>query len=140
MKLKLKKKAITSVALISMTDIVFLLLIFLLISSSFVTHQGVQITLPDSNSTQKEFTDNIYLTLTQDDEIFINNQESNWQSVVADLKQIIENKPDIAIMIQADQEIPLKKIIALIDVTKLAGSKRFFIATKLQNVEDDSER
>lgn len=140
MKLNLKKKAITSIALISMTDIVFLLLIFLLISSSFITNNGIKINLPDSKSTQKEFTDNIYLTLTKEDDIYINNKMSNWQDIVDDLKQFVESKPDIAIMIQADQDIPLKKIIALIDVTKLAGSKRFFIATKLQTIEADNER
>ncbi|MCB5250976.1 MAG: biopolymer transporter ExbD [Candidatus Cloacimonadales bacterium] len=140
MKLNLKKKAITSIALISMTDIVFLLLIFLLISSSFITNNGIKINLPDSKSTQKEFTDNIYLTLTKEDDIYINNKMSNWQDIVDDLKQFVESKPDIAIMIQADQDIPLKKIIALIDVTKLAGSKRFFIATKLQTIEAYNER
>jgi biopolymer transport protein ExbD len=135
MKLRLKKKPITSVALISMTDVVFLLLIFLLISSSYVTNNGIKINIPESTSTQKEYTDNVYLILTQEDEIFINHTESNWQTVVNDLKQIIEKNPEVAIMIQADQEIPLKKIIALIDVTKLAGSKRFFIATKLHSSE-----
>jgi len=135
MKIKLKKKPITSVELISMTDIVFLLLIFLLISSSYVTNNGLKINIPESTSNQKEFTDNVFLVLTQQDEIYINNVETDWQNVVNDLKVFVDKNPDIAIMIQADQEIPLKKIIALIDVTKLAGSKHFFIATKLQNAE-----
>ena len=73
MKIKLKKKPITSVALISMTDVVFLLLIFLLISSSYVTNNGIKINIPESTSTQKEFTDNVFLVLTQQDEIYINN-------------------------------------------------------------------
>ena len=40
--------AITSVALISMTDVVFLLLIFLLITSSYITNTGIKINIPDT--------------------------------------------------------------------------------------------
>lgn len=136
MKLRLKKKPITSVALISMTDVVFLLLIFLLITSSYITNTGIKINIPESTSSQKEYTKNIQLVLTNDDEIYINNQLSTWTTVVEDLKKLVVVNPDASIMISADQEIPLKKIIALIDITKLAGSKRFFIATQLQNKED----
>jgi biopolymer transport protein ExbD len=136
MKISLKKKPITSVTLISMTDVVFLLLIFLLITSSYVTNTGIKINMPQSSSTQKEYTKNIQLTLTLDDEIYIDDQITNWDSVVNELKTKLQENPDAAIMIQADQEIPLKKIVALIDVTKLAGSKRFFIATHLLETKE----
>lgn len=136
MKISLKKKPITSVTLISMTDVVFLLLIFLLITSSYITNTGIKINMPGSTSSQKEYTGNIQLTLTLDDEIYVNDKQTNWNNVVDELKMILSKNPDAAIMIQADQEIPLKKIIALIDVTKLAGSKRFFIATKLLEAGD----
>ncbi len=138
MKIKMKNKPITSTSLVSMTDVVFLLLIFLLISSSFVTYNGIKVNIPSSTTIQKEVSKNVYLTLTIDDQIYINNNLSEWNSVVDDLKTIYEQTPESVILIQADQEIPLKKVIALIDVTKKAGCKKFFIATKMIQPGDNT--
>ncbi|MEA1973594.1 MAG: biopolymer transporter ExbD, partial [Candidatus Cloacimonadota bacterium] len=78
MNLNVSKKRISSIALISFTDIIFLLLIFILISSSFITHSGVKVSLPRSTSQQNEYNKNISLTLTNNDEIFINEEKVSW--------------------------------------------------------------
>ena len=72
MKIELAKKRITTAALISFTDVIFLLLLFLLISSSFITHSGIKVDLPASTSVENEFNKNISLTLTANNEVFIN--------------------------------------------------------------------
>ena len=71
---KTKKKRLSSIGLISFTDVIFLLLIFLLISSNFITHSGIKVDLPGSNSQQNEYNKNISLTLTKNNEVFINNE------------------------------------------------------------------
>ncbi|MDD3051011.1 MAG: biopolymer transporter ExbD [Candidatus Cloacimonetes bacterium] len=138
MKLSLSKKRITTVALISFTDIIFLLLIFLLISSSFITHSGIKVNLPSSTSQQNEFNKNISLTLTDDEKIFVDDEEVTWETLVAVLNGRLIDDPEQVVVVRADQEIPLKKVVKLLDMAKLSGTNRFFIATEI-TPEQNSE-
>ncbi len=131
MKVSVKKKAITSVALISMTDVVFLLLIFLLITSNFISFTGIKIDVPTSQNAHVEITRNINLSINDKEEIFLNNVLVKKENLIIALKTEIEKNPEAPVMIQADQSIALQKVIELIDAAKSAGSAKFFIAAQL---------
>ena len=135
MNLNVSKKRIGTVALISFTDIIFLLLIFILISSSFITHSGVKVNLPRSSSQQNEYNKNISLTLTENDEIFIDDEQVTWEDVTSTLRTKLIDNPEQVVVVRADQTIQLKKIVRLLDLAKLSGSERFFLATEI-SVED----
>lgn len=137
MRIKLKKKRISTAALISFTDVIFLLLIFLLISSNFITHSGIKVELPGSNSQQNEFNKNISLTLTKDDEIFINNDAVSWEDLPAELNSLLVDDPEQVVVVRADEDVALKKVVRLLDIAKLSGTNRFFIATEIRYLEDE---
>ena len=131
MKISVKNKAITSVALISMSDVVFLLLIFLLISSNFVTYTGLQIDIPTSQNAHTDIQKNLTLSINDRDEIFINDRLISRENLISELRVEIEKNPELVILIQADQNIALKNVVELIDAAKSAGSSRFFLAAQL---------
>lgn len=136
MKIKIHKKRIQAAALISFTDVIFLLLIFLLISSNFITHSGIKVNLPGSNSQQNEFNKNISLTLTKNNEIFIDEQYVSWEELPEKLNKRLINDPEQVVVVRADKEIILKDVVRLLDVAKLSGTNRFFIATEIQYTEE----
>jgi len=131
MKISVKKKAITTTALISMTDVVFLLLIFLLITSNFITYTGIPINIPVSENAHTDMQRNLTLAINDREEIFVNDMMVAPEMLVAVLAEEVEKNPDVVIMIQADQNIALRKVVELIDAAKSAGSNRFFIAAQL---------
>ena len=131
MKVSVKQKAITTTALISMTDVVFLLLIFLLLTSNFITYTGIPINVPTSQNAHTEIQKNITIAINDKDEIFLNDVMVTRENLEPKLKGEVDKNPDVIIMIQADQNIALKKVIELIDTAKSAGSSRFFIAAHL---------
>lgn len=133
MKVKVGKKRIASAALISFTDVIFLLLLFLLISSSFITHSGIKVNLPGSTSQENEFNKNISLTLTKDDEIFINDVKISWDEISSELNKRLIDDPEQVVMVRADEDVVLKKIVKLLDLARRSGSNRFFIATDIRN-------
>ncbi len=135
MEINLRRKRISSTALISFTDIIFLLIIFLLIASSFVTHSGIQVKLPGSVSRQNEFNKNISLTLTIDNEVYIDNEYTTWEELPKVLNRKLIEDPEMVIVIRADEDVALKNIVDLLDVAQLSGSNRFFIATQLLKQE-----
>ncbi len=127
-----KKKRISSIGLISFTDVIFLLLIFLLISSNFITHSGIKVDLPGSNSQQNEFNKNISLTLTKNNEIFINNEIVGWEELPEVLNRKLIDDPEQVVVVRADETVELKNVVRLLDIAKLSGTNRFFIATEIQ--------
>ena len=127
-----KKKRISSIGLISFTDVIFLLLIFLLISSNFITHSGIKVDLPGSNSQQNEYNKNISLTLTKNNEIFINNEIVGWEELPAVLNRKLIEDPEQVVVVRADETVQLKNVVKLLDIAKLSGTNRFFIATEIQ--------
>jgi biopolymer transport protein ExbD len=137
MKIELGKKRITTAALISFTDVIFLLLLFLLISSSFITHSGIKVDLPASTSVENEFNKNISLTLTANDEVFINDIAVQWDEVPAELNRRLIDDPEQVIVVRADQDVILKKIVKLLDLARQSGSNRFFLATDIRNKLSD---
>jgi biopolymer transport protein ExbD len=136
MKIKLKKHRISSVALISFTDVIFLLLIFLLISTNFVTHSGIKVNLPRSSSKQNEFNRNLSVTLTKSDEIFIADEAVAWDNVTSHLTRLLVADPEQVVVIRSDENVPLKKVIALLDMVQMTGTNRFFIATELEQKQN----
>jgi biopolymer transport protein ExbD len=133
MKIELKRKRISSIALISFTDVIFLLLIFLLISSNFITHSGIKVNLPGASSRKNEFNKNISLTITNEDRIFLNNESVGWDNLAERLNAELIDDPEQIVVIRADEDIELKKVVKLLDIAKLSGSNRFFIATEITN-------
>jgi biopolymer transport protein ExbD len=134
MKISVKKKAITTTALISMTDVVFLLLIFLLITSNFITYTGIPINIPVAEHAHSELQRNISLAITTIDDrevIFINDERVRPDELVNKLRVEVERNPEAIIMIQADQNISIGRVVFLVDSAKSAGSNRFFIAAQL---------
>jgi len=123
MELNLSKKRISSVALISFADVIFLLLIFLLISSSFITHSGIKVNLPSSTTQQNEYNRNISLTITQDDELYVDDVKVTWETLPTVLNQRLIDDPEQVVIVRADQDIALKRIVRLLDVAKLSGRK-----------------
>ncbi|MCK5051602.1 MAG: biopolymer transporter ExbD [Candidatus Cloacimonetes bacterium] len=132
MVIKTKKKRISTIGLISFTDVIFLLLIFLLISSNFITHSGIKVDLPGSNSQQNEYNKNISLTLTKNNEIFINNEIVGWEELPEVLNRKLIDDPEQVVVVRADETVQLKNVVRLLDIAKLSGTNRFFIATEIQ--------
>ena len=130
--IKTKKKRISTIGLISFTDVIFLLLIFLLISSNFITHSGIKVDLPGSNSQQNEYNKNISLTLTKNNEIFINNEIVGWEELPEVLNRKLIDDPEQVVVVRADETVQLKNVVRLLDIAKLSGTNRFFIATEIQ--------
>jgi biopolymer transport protein ExbD len=134
MKITVKNKPITTVALISMSDVVFLLLIFLLITSSFISYTGIKVNIPSSENVHTEIQKNITISINENEELFLGEEKIENRNILEErLKIEIENDPEIIIMIQADKNIALKNVIELIDTAKAAGSNKFFIAAQLFN-------
>jgi len=129
MKFEYKNKRITTFTAASLTDIVFLLLIFFLLTSSFVVQPGIKVQLPKATPTPVDTEGKIFLTITQDGLIFLNEERLQKNELGQSIRELLQKNAGQVVVIQADKRLTLEKAIEVIDIIKLAGAEKFVIAT-----------
>ena len=133
MKIDVKKKKITSTVLISMTDVVFLLIIFLLLSSNFININSIGVTLPQSVSTTKLPSGNIIkVILTKENEICLDNKDKKYNEAdfVDEMRTRLIREPDSKVEIWVDEEVQWKNIVPVHDIITEVGAKRISYPTR----------
>ena len=127
----LKKKRISSIALISFTDIIMLLLIFILVSSSFITYSGIKVNLPDASGSQSDYTNNIFISINHEGEVYLDQNQIDLDDLPGLLKEKLDkSQPGKIIVVQADKNLEFQKIVKVMDVAKLSGATKFCLATR----------
>ena len=114
----------------SLTDIVFLLLIFFLLSSSFVVQSGIKIQLPKSEAAEQETQRQIVVTVTDQGVIYLNDKRVAPETLGGQLAPLIERDRDKVVIIKADQMVSLQSAVRVMDIAKGVGAMRLVIATR----------
>ena len=130
MKIETSRKRMVAFSTISLTDIVLLLLIFFLLTSSFVVQPGIKIKLPKAVSGKQDDSNKILLTITKKEQIFVNQKQISQNDLGNRLRQLLTENPDKLVVIRADKDLSLETTIRIVDTAKLAGAERFMIATE----------
>ena len=127
---KTTRKRIISYAAISLTDIILLLLIYFLLSSSFIVQPGIKVTLPRAAAGEVDKADKIYLTVTKSEQLFLNGEIVSRSELGARLTALLKVAADKTVIIRADKDLTLEATVQVIDIAKLAGAQKFLIATE----------
>jgi biopolymer transport protein ExbD len=93
-----------------MLDVVFILLIFFIVTSVFVKEPGVEVTRPLAEITERE-KPSILVAVTGEDEIYINNRVYEMAGARIALEQLLEENPRAEAMIQGDEEAPIGTVL-----------------------------
>lgn len=115
--------------LISMTDVIFLLLLFLLISSNYVSQTGLPIKLPGSSTSVRQTSQPLQISYYNDGRLFFMDQPISFAELSTKLKQLY-NSSEQVVRISAEDKLPVQKLINLMDVIRAAGYERIFVATE----------
>lgn len=114
MALQSKNKIDPSFSMSSMTDMVFLLLIFFMLTSSFVTPSGLPVSLPSSKSSNIEI-QKVSVTVTSDLKVYVNDKPSSMAGIEQDLQAALSGGEEGAVILHVDESVPVKY------VTKIGG-------------------
>ena len=118
------------IELTSLIDVMFLLLIFFLITTTFVTNQGIQVQLPRASAGAiSEQPVNFTITVDQYGQLFFENEKYTQESLADKLKNAFKENIDLIVIIQADEEAQHGIIVGLLDMAKNIGIERLAIAT-----------
>ena len=118
------------VNLTSLIDVVLLLLIFFMISTTFVLTPGLKVDLPESSAEEiAQDEKDIIVVVTVDDEIFIGEDRMNGDSLTEKLREFKDEYPDSNLIIQADEGASHGAVVVVMDSAKRTGFSKLSIAT-----------
>ena len=109
-----------------MIDIVFQQLIYFMLTSSFILHPGIRVTLPKASTSQTLSASQVVITLTKDHLIYLDEEVITLKALRTRLKETAGNKP---VLIRADRHAYVDKLIELWDMCRDAGYSEIHIAT-----------
>lgn len=128
MQLNRKNKVSTEFNMASMTDLVFLLLIFFMLTSNFVTPSAMPVNLPSTSKDTPMQPVKTTVTITADLRYFVNSKESSADAVEYDLKTLMKGDENL-IVLHVDKTVPTEYFVKVASIANALGAK-VSLATK----------
>ena len=134
MKLQHHAKEEPTVDLTSLIDVVFLLLIFFMVSTTFERETVLKVDLPEASAVEdrEEFPDSLELVIDGEGRMFLNDQrllDSNVNTVRAAMEQMAGERRDLPLILRADRQTPHHYVVTVMDVAAQLGFMNLSIAT-----------
>ena len=115
MALRSRNKVSADFNMSSMTDIVFLLLIFFMLTSTLVSPNALKLLLPSSKARTLE-KQTISVSITKDIDFFINENKVQESSIEQELKLLLDNIDEAAIILHADKTVDIEHVVKVMDI------------------------
>ena len=126
--MKRRREIILPVA--SMSDIVFLLLIFFMLTSAFIIEPGIKIRLPKTRTAEIESRKKIFITVDENKNIYLNKRKVALEKLERELALTVAGKRDEILVLRADKAVPHGLVVEVLDTARLAGVERLAIASE----------
>jgi biopolymer transport protein ExbD len=115
-----------------MLDVVFIMLIFFIVTTSFVKESGVDINRPSAATAEKKSKGNILIAITQNGEIWLDKRQIDIRAVRANIQRMKAKFPQSAVIIQSDTESKTGTLVRVMDQIRLAGVQNISIAASVE--------
>ena len=112
-------------------DVVFLLLIFFMLTTTFINvESGVKVDLPSGDFAEVNERQNIVVSITENNVLYINNKLIDPNKLSESIREQIGENIDSLVVLEADQNISHGKVVRVMDLIKKGGANRIAIATR----------
>ena len=112
-----------------MLDVVFIMLIFFIVTASFIKEAGIQVERPDAPTAEKQEDAAILIAISANDEIWIDRKEMDPRAVRGMIERLHAENPKGSIVIQADEDSTNEMLVIVLEAAKQAGVVNVAIAT-----------
>jgi biopolymer transport protein ExbD len=111
-------------------DLIFLLLIFFMVTTSFVKETGIDVQRPSATTAQTKEKGNIFIAVDADGQIFMDKQRIDIRMVRTHVENALAEHPQVAAVIVADRHSDTGVVIEIMDQCRLAGADNVSIAAR----------
>ena len=113
-----------------MLDIVFIMLIFFIVTTVFVKEAGIEVNKPDASQAFLHKNANVCIAITEDGDVWLDKREVALDSVRANLERLLTEQPTDYVFIQADIKAKHGVVVKVMDQVKAAGIDRIAVAAR----------
>ena len=124
------KQEEAQVDLTPMLDIVFIMLIFFIVTSSFVKESGIDVERPKASNIVVQKEAGIFVAITSSNDIYIDKQMVDEAQVQARLESLLNESPSRSLVIQADERAFNGVVVKVMDAAKSAGVEHIALAAE----------
>jgi biopolymer transport protein ExbD len=111
-------------------DIVFIMLIFFIVTSTFVKEPGVEITRPDAVTAEERKLASIIVAISEDDEIWINKERVELEGVKTAVEQLRRENPKGTAVVQADSKAKTRLLVEVVNQIRATGISDVAVSTE----------
>lgn len=118
MKLKSRSSSTASFEMSSMTDLIFLLLLFFVLISTLIVPNvnALKLTLPNSVTSDKTKNIKVSVAITENGQYFLNNQPVQIENLLPILKNFLADKTNPVVILHAQKTVPIENVVKVMDV------------------------
>ena len=132
-----RKRVDTRLNIAPLIDVVFLLLIFFMLSAHFVTQPGIKLTLPTASTAKLHPEEDVIISITNDNDLYLNEENVNLDNLLEKLRVKLDKSQKKTVIIKADEKIDLGLAVKVMDIAKQAEAEGLVISTK---AEEDAKQ
>lgn len=120
----------TEVNLTPMLDVVFIMLIFFIVTASFVKEAGIEVNRQQATTAEPQETANLFIAITENDQIWIDKRLVDVRAVRANIERLHAENPQGAVVIQADKNSKNGLVVQVLDAARAAGVENVSLAAE----------
>ncbi|MCB1662425.1 MAG: biopolymer transporter ExbD [Pseudomonadales bacterium] len=119
-----------SIDLTPMLDVVFIMLIFFIVTASFIKETGIEVNRPDALTAESKKNASILVAVNANSEIWIDKRRIDVRAVRSNIERLRAENPEGAVVIQADEKATAETVIKVMDAAREAGVYDVSLATE----------
>ena len=127
---KRRKRTNVGIPLTPLIDIVFLLLIYFLLTTNFLVEEGINVNLPTAQASSPQVKTEIIVCVDRRGKTYLADQEASLRALFTLIKQQIGSDAERPVVIRADREVVLNAAVRVMDVVRAAGATRLSLSTE----------
>jgi biopolymer transport protein ExbD len=126
-----RRKSESEVNLTPMLDVVFIMLIFFIVTASFVKESGIEISRPGASTAVRKEKGNILIAISANDQIWMNRRQVDPRALRANIERAHAENPQGSVVIQADTNAKTGLLVKVMDAARMAGVKDVSLAADI---------
>jgi len=135
MQIRERKRKRPIINITSLIDVMFLLLIFFMVSTTFAEQPGIKLKLPSASTAEPSKLERLTLTIDKGGRMFLNDVPVQEKNLRVELKAAAA-KPDATLVLRADRDVPYGYVIRAMDISRQSGIRNIVSLTETLSAKE----
>jgi biopolymer transport protein ExbD len=125
-------RPIAEINVTPLVDVMLVLLVILMVSSTYIVAQTLKVQLPKTSSTDGRADQPVTMTLLKGGGLLWNDEPITEDKLAARIQEAVRADPELSLVVSADREVPHGQVVHALDLAKLAGVRKFAINVQVE--------